>query len=268
MSTDLTASFEAMLNNVPVSLAVRNFMRLIVLHKRLPRQAEILDVGCGDGSFWKVFPGRTDLIVDGIDLNRHEVALAEKTGVYRHLMIGDISLQAPERSYDFVIGNCSMEHIPNIHGALVNIRKSLAGRGTLLLLVPAFGWPRELSMVRSLQSLSPRLEMAAAGALDGFFQHHHIYDATSWRLLVEAAGYEVKVVQGMGAPILNQVFQNNLPLALLEFLYKSLFRRYPPRTFTRRMPGRDFFSAVHEQPVPLGSPGLIEYVLEAVPSAT
>lgn len=257
-----------MLANVPVSLAVRQFMRLVTLDKRLPDGASLLDVGCGDGSFWKVFPRREALTLDGIDLNEREVALARRDGVYRNLEVGDISLKVPQHQYDFIIGNCSMEHIPNIHGALVNIRGALGTNGTLLLLVPAFGWPRELTLVRSLGRLSTRLEMAAAGALDGFFQHHHIYDHTSWRLLVEAAGYDVKHVWGMGHPALNREFEQHLPMALLEFLYKCVRHRYTRKSFHRRLPGPDFFAAMQQQPVPLGAPGLVEYMLEAVPSAS
>lgn len=265
--SDLEAVFREMVRLIPVSLAVREFMRLVTMDRCLPSGVEVLDVGCGDGSFWKVFPRRSEVVLDGVDLNRYEVDQARRHGVYRHVEVGDISAAVPERHYDVVVGNCSLEHIPNINAALVNIRRCLRPEGRLLLFVPAFGWTRELTLVRLLDLGSPRLSMAASGALDGFFQHHHLYDSTSWRLLVEAAGYEVDQVLGMGAPVLNKVFEANLGVAMLEFLYKVLRKRYPRRSFHRRLPGGEFFAAMAEQPVALGSPGIVEYLLEARPAA-
>lgn len=262
---ELRRRFRAMLQDIPLSLAVREAMRLVALQRHLPADVTVLDVGCGDGSFWKAYPGLERLTLDGVDLNRDEVALARRTGIYRHLDVADISQSAPCRDYDFVVGNCSLEHVPNIHGALVHIRHALNPGGRLLLFVPAFGWARSLRSVQLLGRLGTRLEMAASGALDGFFQHHHIYDATSWRLLVEAAGYRVAGEWGLGAPAMNRVFEQQLPMALAEFLHKCFWKRYPGWSFHRRLPGQEFFDALAAQPVPLGAPGVVEYLLEAVP---
>ncbi|MBX3169827.1 MAG: class I SAM-dependent methyltransferase [Candidatus Eremiobacteraeota bacterium] len=260
---DLQARFQAMLQKIPVSLAVRECNRLVALQARLPATATVLDVGCGDGSFWKVFPGVERLTVDGIDLNSHEIALARATGVYRSLQVSDVSLSVPQGCYEFVIGNCSMEHIPDIHRALTNLRHVMNDESRMLLFVPAFGWPKVLSTVRFLQRLSPRLGMAAAGALDGFFQHHHIYDEVSWKLLVENAGYRVEKVQCLGAPEINREFERNLGAAFVEFILKVGLRRYAPLRSLRRLPDNRFFEALSRQPVPLGSPDIVEYVIEA-----
>lgn len=260
---ELQAQFGAMLRKIPVSLAVRECNRLVALQARLPESGTVLDVGCGDGSFWKVYPGVERLTVDGIDLNVHEIELARATGVYRNLQVSDVSLNVPQGTYDYVIGNCSMEHIPDIHSALLNLREAMNEESRLLLFVPAFGWPKVMNCVRFLQRISPRLGMAATGALDGFFQHHHIYDEVSWKLLVENAGYRVEKVQCLGGPDINIEFERHLLPAFLEFLLKVVFRRYAPLRFLRKPPGRKFFEALSQQPVPLGSPDIVEYVIEA-----
>lgn len=262
---DLKERFQAMLQKIPVSLAVRECNRLVALQARLPESGTVLDVGCGDGSFWKVFPGVERLTVDGIDLNAHEIELARATGVYRSLQVSDVSLTVPQGCYDFVIGNCSMEHIPDIHGALTNLRQAMNEESRLLLFVPAFGWPKVLKSVRSLHRLNPRLGMAAAGALDGFFQHHHIYDEVSWKLLVENAGYRVEHVQCLGAPEINREFERHLPAAFVEFLLKMVRRRYAGLKWLRGLPGPRFFEVLGRQPVQLGSPEIVEYVIEARP---
>lgn len=260
---DVQASFGAMLQKIPVSLAVRECNRLVALQARLPKTATVLDVGCGDGSFWKVFPGVECLTVDGIDLNNDEVELARATGVYRSLQVSDVSQTIPQGSYDFVIGNCSMEHIPDIHRALTNLRHAMNAESRLLMFVPAFGWPKVLKTVRFLQGISPRLGMAATGALDGFFQHHHIYDEVSWKLLVENAGYQVEHVKCLGAPEINREFERNLPAAFMEFVLKTVRKRYANLRWLRRMPGPRFFEVLGQQPVPVGSPDIVEYVIEA-----
>ena len=70
-------------------------------------------------------------------------------------------------------------------------------------------------------------------------------------------------MQGLGAPQINRVFEDQLPLGFFEFLYKSVRRRYPNWKVLRRMPSAVFFEALAAQPVPLGSPGMIEYMIEA-----
>ena len=253
-------------DNVPASLAARESMRMVVLSKLLPDEATVLDVGCGDGSVWRCFPGVQRLTLDGVDLNADEMRLAERSGVYRNLILADISKTQLHQTYDFVVGNCSMEHIPNIHGALAGIRGVLKPGGRLILLVPAFGWPRTMTLVSTLGLFSQRLAMAAAGALDGFFQHHHIYDSTSWRLLVENAQYEVERLEGMGSPAINQFFDQNLAPAALEFVIKRLIKRYAELSWMRKTPPENFFGELAEQPVAAIGPAVVEYVIVARPT--
>lgn len=262
-------AFRDLAEQIPTALACREAMRLVALQKRLPSTGQVLDVGCGDGSFWKALQRPEGLEVDGIDLNKDEIALAKATGVYRYVRVLDIAAQVPERFYDLAVGNCSLEHVPNIHAALANIRQSLKPGGVLLLFVPAFGWCRSLSFVKLLRRLfGVRLEMAAAGCLDGFFQHHHIHDSTSWRLLVEAAGYRVVKIQSLGGQTINRTFDRGLPLAFLEFLFKLVRRRYPRfGRDTDRLPAR-LFEELFEQPVAADHPHTVEYLIEAVPLAT
>lgn len=261
----LSGVFGELTRSIPTSLALREISRLTTLYQWLPEQTEILDVGCGDGSFWRAYPGVSKLTLDGVDLNSQELTLAGYTGIYRDLWTMDISRQRPERSYPWVLGNCSLEHVPNIHEALVNIRSCLDPQGKLLLFVPAFGWSRYLRMVRWLNAFGTRLGMAASGALDGFFQHHHLYDARTWQLLVQNAGYEVLDCRALGSPVLNRQFDRHLPVAFGEFLIKSLRKRYPDWRWLRPRLAGPVYEHMAQQPVPLESEGVVEYFLVAQP---
>ncbi len=265
-STLMAELLTRFVRQVPTSLAVKHAQRMVPLYKAIPSEPQtILDVGCGDGSFWRAFPGSEKHSLHGIDLDADETALAKASGVFVKLMQGDISNTVPEGSYDFVIGNCSMEHVPDIHGALTNIRACLKPDGRLLLLVPAFGWTRTLRMVRAVESRSTRLGMALAGAIDGFFQHHHLYDHDTWSSLLRKSGYRVVDCQGIGGAALNSSFERYLPPAALEFFYKVAFRHYPNWPWLRPAISAAARDELLQQPVPLGAPGIVEYIITAVP---
>lgn len=263
---ELQTLFAGYLRRVPLSLAVRSTMRVVGLSRQIPRGSQVLDVGCGDGCFGELFPQAANLVIDGVDLSKAELTLAQKTGCYRHLQVADISTFVPPNRYDVAIGNCSMEHVPNIHQALANIRTALKPEGRLLLSVPAFGWARTLSAVGWTERRSTRLGMAMAGALDGFFQHHHLYGHQTWKAVLEGNGYRVQSIDGLGGVQLNSLFEAGLAPAFLEFLFKSVFHRYPRLLGRlRRIPSSDALTELWKQPIPPNAAHCIEYVIKAVP---
>ena len=261
---ELESIFTEYVHRVPVSLAVRSTMRMVALSKFIPPGSEVLDVGCGDGCFGLLYPTSSEITLDGVDLSSHELALAQKTGAYRKLTVCDVSTTELGGEYDIAIGNCSMEHVPDIHSAFQNIRRSLRPDGKLLLSVPAHGWTRSLSFVRLLHRFSNRLGMAAGGALDGFFQHHHLYGHETWRFILEGNGFDVSYVGCLGGLQLNRSFERNLPPAFLEFLFKSLLKQYPGwGRRLRAMPSSAVLEEIWNQPTPLSNPETIEYLLVA-----
>lgn len=262
---ELRELFAAYLRRVPTSLAVRSAMRVMGLSKFIPKNSLVLDVGCGDGCFGDLYPKEAGLTIDGLDLSVDELRLARMTGAYRDVREADISSYEPEGRYDVALGNCSMEHVPDIHAALRNIHQSLRPGGALLLSVPAFGWARTLSPVAWLERRSTRLGMAAAGGLDGFFQHHHLYGYNTWRMVLEGNGFQVRSMTGLGGEHVNRLFERGLPPALAEFLFKSVFKQYPGLLGRlRRMPTQAVLDDIWHQPISHESAHRIEYVIEAV----
>jgi 2-polyprenyl-3-methyl-5-hydroxy-6-metoxy-1,4-benzoquinol methylase len=267
-SSTIQSIFANLTRHIPVSLAAREVMRMATLLPKLRPGLEILDVGCGDGSFWRACPSIEGFSIDGMDINSTELDCARNLGVFRHLDLSDISSVVPTHRYDLAVGNCSLEHIPDINSALVNIRKALRPDGTLMLYVPAFGWTKSLALVRLAHRVGQRLGMSASGMIDGFFQHHHLYDQRSWTYLVERAGYQIVQVGGLGSPAINSTFEKNLSLAFLEFVHKSLTRRYSNFLAPRRLPTAAFFEEVLSLPVEPENPAVVEYLIEAQPLGT
>ena len=107
--------------------------------------------------------------------------------------------------------------------------------------------------------------MSAAGSLDGFFQHHHLYGHQTWKMILQGNGFEVRSVQGLGGARINRIFAQGLPPAFIEFVFKLLLRHYPNLMGRfRRVPPAEALQEIWQQPIAVDSPHRIEYVLEAV----
>lgn len=126
----------AYLDQAPIGLGLMRAVECDHLAS-LPFARPILDVGCGDGTFARMlFSG---VPVDaGIDLNPREVERARTAKVYRDVRQGRVE-QMPFESETFatVFSNCVLEHIPDIEGALRDIRRTLRPGGVLYMTVPS-----------------------------------------------------------------------------------------------------------------------------------
>ena len=228
----LDRSIPRYLAHAPMALCVRELNRLVALrwlessYGRL--EGPILDVGCGDG-FWWTFLDRSNREVFGVDISAREVEQART--LLDHVERSDVSRRPPFEGIRFkgVIGNCSLEHVPDIDGALRNLRQSAAPAARLVMFVPTPTWAIQGHTQRFLMRHFPRLGMAFAGALNGFFQHWHIYDHRVWTSILQANGWKVDGVHGLGGRRSEFLFRLLLPLGFLAFLLKSVTGRYPNR---------------------------------------
>ncbi|MCC7011580.1 MAG: class I SAM-dependent methyltransferase [Planctomycetes bacterium] len=241
---DARATFRALLHYLPVSLAVREIMRMRALAEagRLP--TPLLDIGCGDGLFWEVLTrdltsGRSSGVrgLVGVDISESELRLASlrlsPLGGEVHAF--DISHDGKERALDdrlgafeTVIANCSLEHVPKLEVALENIKRYLAPKGELWLFVPAPRWSDTFVVKRALRALGSRAAGTYGGMWDGFYQHHHLYPAWVWSHLLKGLGFEIEI-RGLGCARGNRLAELWLPPALMSFVYKSVFGHYPAR---------------------------------------
>jgi SAM-dependent methyltransferase len=180
------------------------------------------------------------------------------------LSIGDITLAEPEPgTYDLVLGNCSLEHIPDIREALVRMHKGLKPDGQLILFVPAPQWTRNLALVRGFGHLGHRAEMALGYAIDGFFQHHHLYGHPVWAGLLASLGYRNIRASGLGGERLNQFFARNLLAAAPEFVFKTATDHYPGPIFRRRGLSASCLEELRALPLPPNDPRVVEYAILA-----
>ena len=217
----------AYLKHAPLPLALREINRLIAIEAVGAKHGTTLDVGCGDG-FWWTLRDHDRQEVYGIDISASEIAQARAR---INAALTDVSRERPFPGTDFdeIIGNCSLEHVPDIDAALGNLRKSAADGARLLMFVPTPRWAYQGRLQTWLLKRSPRLSMAFSGALNGFFQHWHLYDAKVWERLLAQHGWKVKATYGLGSARSEFLFRLFLPPAFGEFLAKKLTGFYPSK---------------------------------------
>jgi SAM-dependent methyltransferase len=257
----------AYLRHAPLSLALREINRLIAVESLATGRGPILDVGCGDG-FWWMLRDRDQREVYGIDISAGEIAQA-KTRI--HAALSDVSRERPfpETEFEEIIGNCSLEHVPDIDAALSNLRRAAAPGARLLMFVPTPRWALQGKAQQWLLGRYPRIAMSIAGALNGFFQHWHLYDAKVWTALLEQNGWRVRATYGLGSARSEFLFRLFMPPAFLGFLAKKLTGFYPAR-LARLLPdallapsARLVRWAVSDPLVPADSPTAYEYLIVA-----
>jgi SAM-dependent methyltransferase len=256
----------AYLRHAPLSLTLREINRLVAVDTVASNKGPILDVGCGDGFWWTLRDGATE--VYGIDISAVEVAQAKSR---INAALTDVSRERPFPGTEFeeIIGNCSLEHVPDIDAALANLRKAASDGARLLMFVPTPRWAYQGRMQGALLRRAPRVAMAIAGALNGFFQHWHLYDEKVWRRLLEQHGWRVRATYGLGSARSEFLFRLFMPPAFAQFLAKSITGFYPAK-LARFLPDAAITPlaklvrwAVSDPIVPVDSPHAYEYLIVA-----
>ena len=216
----------AYLRHAPLSLVLREINRLVAVEAVASDRGPVLDVGCGDGFWWTLRDAKGE--VYGIDISAREIAQA-KTRINASLT--DVSQETPFPGTKFqeIIGNCSLEHVPDIDAALSNLRASAAPGARLMMFVPTPRWAFQGQVQSWLLRRAPRLAMTVSGALNGFFQHWHLYDAKVWTRLLAQNGWRVKATYGLGSARSEFLFRAFMPPAFVEFVAKKLTGFYPSK---------------------------------------
>jgi len=217
----------AYLRHAPFSLTLREINRLIAVESVRTDHRPVLDVGCGDGFWWTLRDGG-GRDVYGIDISAREVAQA-KERITAELTDVSAVTPFPGTKFQEIIGNCSLEHVPDIDGALSNLRKAAAPTARLVMFVPTPRWAYQGRLQSWLLERAPRVAMTLSGAMNGFFQHWHLYDEKVWTRLLAQNGWKVRKVFGLGSSRSEFLFRLFMPPAYAEFVVKKLTGFYPSK---------------------------------------
>jgi len=140
-----------------------------------------LDLGCGDGKLTSILlslTGERSLV--GVDLDPLETEAAARFPFYQavHTAPGD-AIPEPDASFDFVISNSVLEHIPNLEPVIAEVGRLLKPGGQFFFTVPAPDFKRNLA--GSLIPFSSRQDYLER--LDRRLAHFNYLSADDWRAM-------------------------------------------------------------------------------------
>ena len=158
-----------------------------------PLVAPVLDIGCGDGHFASI--AYTDLPLDvGVDVFPRDLAeAATRHDVYRQVMLASATeLPFADGSFNTVVSNCVIEHIPAAEAVLAEISRVLRPGGYFAATLPSEHYTEYLLGA----TICRRIGLAGLGRAYGAFfnrisNHYHVHPPAWWREQFAAVGLEV-----------------------------------------------------------------------------
>jgi SAM-dependent methyltransferase len=156
-----------------------------------PPEPPVLDLGCGDGHFAEMaFTQPPDI---GIDPSPRSLAEARHRASHRLLAVtlGD-ALPVPDASYQTVVSNSVLEHIPVLEPVIAEVARILRPGGALIFTTPSEYFLEYLSIAAGLRRARlGGLAQRYALWFNRIARHHHCDSPQVWHARLEAAGFEV-----------------------------------------------------------------------------
>lgn len=182
----------------------------------------ILDIGCGDGLFSKTC---LDYVIDaGIDLDPHEVELAERTGSYGEIKLSNVSsIPYPDENFSTVISNCVFEHVKPLEQAFAEIYRVLKPGGRYIFTAHSHHYNEFLFWPRLLKKAHLNfLGDAYIWTISTLFRHYNCFAPEKWRDLLLDSGFSSVTTRHYLDIETETWFDLLLPLAAPSYLCKRL----------------------------------------------
>jgi ubiquinone/menaquinone biosynthesis C-methylase UbiE len=250
--------FNHYLEKTPIALAL---WRSLECYRYSLEKLEhpVLDVGCGDGFLARVAFGKQ--LEAGIDLDRGEVKRAIKSKSYKKTICASaLKIPFKDDSFNTVVSNCVLEHIPNIDMALKEIQRVLKKNGRLMITVPSECYV-ENSYFRGLLS---KFGFALLGEryvtnLNRIFKHFHVDNALTWKKRLQKAGMKMEKAEYIIPINTFHTYERWMILAFPSKVFKAIFGRWVigPRGPVRWFATNWFRKALNSD----GSPGACYFIV-------
>lgn len=113
-------------------------LRAVLSLARLAAQSRVLEVGCGSGELLRSLAGHSSLVV-GVDLSPAGLGIARRKAAVARASAE--ALPFAPGSFDIVVAQHLIEHLPEPGLALREWRQVLRPRGRLVLITPNAAYP-------------------------------------------------------------------------------------------------------------------------------
>ncbi len=133
-----------------------------VLKEKLPSQAEVLDVGCGNGVISRGL-GEVGFRVKGIDISEKTIEKAKSLNKFSNVIFEVCSaeqLVANSQRYHAIICSEVLEHLENPGKLLSVLHEVMHQDGVLIVTVPNGKGPRELFVTRPVIRMQKKNNLA------------------------------------------------------------------------------------------------------------
>jgi SAM-dependent methyltransferase len=193
-----------------------------LLSATLPIERPLLDLGCGDGLFGKLFFEYKPEV--GLDFSMHELQAAARRQAYRSLSCGDMTrMPFADNAFATVFSNGVLEHVHHLDAALHEIARVLRPGGRLIFTVPTTEDDLHLIGANLLRRLG--LPLLADGYVQTYhnaFGHINLFHPDDWRRRLAMHGLQVIDGQSYGSPAFFRLHNLTLPASLPNAICKRL----------------------------------------------
>lgn len=164
--------------------------RLLSWCRDLPDGARIMDVGCGDGFHLNLLReyGEKSWVMEGIDINRRAVEMAEKSGLKVHLG-GVEEINLPADGYDLALMIQTIEHVEKPESVLLRVRELLRPGGKLVIVTD------------NTDSLDFKFFKGGYWGGYHFPRHWNLFNRTSLAKLAGKTAFEVEDLTTQVSPV-------------------------------------------------------------------
>lgn len=186
-----------------------------------------LDVGCGDGSFGAAVKRELEADVYGVDISDEAVRKARENGIESvSLDIDEDDLPFTNDFFDAVFCGEVIEHVYSPDRLLDEIHRVLRPGGHLFLTTPNMAsWFNRISLVLGFQPVFS--DISLRHAYGHFWKmepmgHLRLFVLRSLRMLLEACGFEVLDVKGIGInPRVGFGEAHRVIVSIMNFIFRS-----------------------------------------------
>jgi 2-polyprenyl-3-methyl-5-hydroxy-6-metoxy-1,4-benzoquinol methylase len=164
--------------------------RLLNHCRNLPDDARILDVGCGDGFHLNLLRkfGKKTWSLEGVDIDRHAVEVATRSGLKVHL--GTVEeIGPPKENYDLVLMIQTIEHVEKPDEVLHAIYKLLREGGRLVIVTD------------NTDSVDFKFFKRRHWGGYHFPRHWNLFNHHSLSIVAEKTGFEIERLTTIISPV-------------------------------------------------------------------